>query len=203
MDDDRYRLRRRRRAMHDRSLRERNRSHGRRMAVTCVLGVTLTAAMLSFAVYEREGHIAVADGGSSSGCSVDMVWPIREPTIVQSFDGPEQPWLPGHRGVDLAAEPGTGLDAPVSGVIGFTGVVAGKSVVSITYGDLTLTFEPAVTDLAVGAAVRQGSPFATVSDGSDHCDGSCVHWGVRAGARRYLDPAAKVGNRRIALKPAV
>ena len=34
-------------------------------------------------------------------------WPLDgSPAVVRGFDPPPQPWLPGHRGVDLAAPPG-------------------------------------------------------------------------------------------------
>lgn len=174
--------------------RERRRL-GYRAAVLCA---TLSAAMLIPAVKAYEGH-ASADGNAR--CTADMGWPLADPQVVRAFDGPSQPWLPGHRGVDLRAQEGTTLIAPVDGSIGFAGMVAGKSVVSIVHGDATLTFEPARTDLSIGMQVQRGKPFATVSHGSDHCDGSCVHWGMRRDARRYVDPAARTSARRIALKP--
>ena len=86
-------------------------------------------------------------------------------------------------------------------MVSFTGKVAGKDVVSIKYGDMALTFEPAITDIGVGASVRRGQPFAKVGESSDHCDNVCLHWGIRSGEKTYLDPASMVSAYRIVLKP--
>ncbi|PST47736.1 peptidase M23 [Bifidobacterium callitrichos] len=135
-------------------------------------------------------------------CRVGLAWPLDEPVVAESFDGPAKPWLPGHRGVDLEAEEGEDIVAPGEGVISFAGEVAGKQVVSIrTDEGLTFTFEPAVTDLPRGTRVIRGERFGEVATGSDHCVGSCLHWGVRRGDRVYIDPTAMTGGRRIGLKP--
>ncbi|WP_163197254.1 M23 family metallopeptidase [Bifidobacterium platyrrhinorum] len=110
--------------------------------------------------------------------------------------------MSGHRGMDLAAGERDALLAPGDGVVSFAGEVAGKQVVSIRHKGLTITFEPAITDLAVGAQVSRGRRFGEVGGRSDHCDGACLHWGVRRGKDDYLDPEAMASRRRIALKPA-
>lgn len=106
----------------------------------------------------------------------------------------------GHRGVDLQTRTGEEILAPGDGMVSFTGKVAGKDVVSIKYGDMALTFEPAITDIGVGASVRRGQPFAKVGESSDHCD-NVLHWGIRSGEKTYLDPASMVSAYRIVLKP--
>ncbi|MCI6531727.1 MAG: hypothetical protein SO053_02055 [Bifidobacterium animalis] len=94
------------------------------------------------------------------------------------------------------------LLAPSDGAISFSGMVAGKSVVSIDTGPYTLTFEPAHTQLAVGDKVHRGKRFASVGGQSDHCGDSCVHWGVkRTGRRDYLDPASFLRPMQIRLVP--
>ena len=148
-----------------------------------------------------EGNVQ-AGQQTNAACRAALAWPVAEPvSVTRSFDGPAQPWLPGHRGIDVRASPGEQLLAPGDGVISFAGVVAGKQVVSIRCRKLTLTFEPAVTNLGVGAQVKRGEPFATVGEKSDHCDGSCVHWGVKRDKKSYLNPQDLVSLRRIALKP--
>lgn len=147
-------------------------------------------------------HTKVTAGVSADGlCRAALMWPVAEPVSVTSpFDEPAQPWLQGHRGIDVRASSGEQLLAPGDGVISFAGLVAGKQVVSIRCRKLTLTFEPAITDLGVGAQVKRGATFATVGEKSDHCDGSCVHWGVRRDKSSYLDPQHLVSPQRIALK---
>lgn len=139
-------------------------------------------------------------GTSNGACRRMLSWPLRRVEKLAAFDAPAQPWLAGHRGVDLAAEERDELVAPADGVVSFVGIVAGKQVVGIRHADLTLTFEPAISELRTGAKVTRDEPFGMVGARSDHCDGSCLHWGVRRGDD-YLDPVAMSEPRRIALKP--
>ena len=168
------------------------------------LAETGCASAFDLAGGSAQAGLQQTNGAADGACRAALAWPVAEPvSVTRSFDGPAQPWLPGHRGVDVRASPGEKLLAPGDGVISFAGLVAGKQVVSIRCRKLTLTFEPAVTDLGVGAQVKQGESFATVGEESDHCDGSCVHWGVRRDKKSYLDPQDLVSPRRIALKPVV
>ncbi|NMM99827.1 peptidase, M23 family [Bifidobacterium sp. DSM 109958] len=164
-----------------------------------------SALCLLLAVARAPYALATGDAAADEGCRAALSWPVGDgnvaPTIVRGFDAPEQPWLAGHRGVDLATAPGETLNAPADGVISFAGLVAGKQVVSIRHGPRLTTFEPAVGTLAVGASVTRGQPFAVVGESGDHCDGSCLHWGVREGERDYRDPAALAGTHRIRLRP--
>lgn len=134
-------------------------------------------------------------------CEPLMLWPVDDADVTASFDPPPEPWLAGHRGVDLVALPGAGLRAPEDGVIAFVGMVAGKSVVTVRHGSLTSTFEPARTGLTVGASVERGETFASVGGESDHCAGRCVHWGLRRADGGYVDPQARAAPTRIVLKP--
>lgn len=140
-------------------------------------------------------------GVNVHGCRARVAWPVDNPEVIEPFDPPLHPWLPGHRGVDLAAATGDILLAPADGVIAFRGRVGGKSVVSVRHGNLTSTFEPSQTDFDVGSRVRQGSEFARVQGSSDHCDNHCVHWGVKRADNDYLDPRALAAKRAIVLKP--
>lgn len=151
---------------------------------------------------DRVDTVDTGTAAAVGACRVGLAWPLDDPVVAESFDGPAKPWLPGHRGVDLEAEEGEDIVAPGEGVISFAGEVAGKQVVSIrTDEGLTFTFEPAVTDLPRGTRVRRGERFGEVATGSDHCVGSCLHWGVRRAGRAYIDPTAMTGGRRIGLKP--
>ena len=119
-------------------------------------------------------------------------WPlVGKPLVVRAFDPPAQPWLAGHRGVDLAATQGSAVLAPASGTVTFSGVVVNRSVVTIAVDNgLRLSFEPVVSPLKAGDLVVRGQEIGT-AEGPTHCDGSaatsCLHWGVRRGDD-YLDP---------------
>ncbi|OZG57068.1 peptidase, M23 family [Bifidobacterium tissieri] len=140
-----------------------------------------------------------------SGCGLGFVWPIESkssPMIVRDFDNPAQPWLPGHRGVDLQVSYGVVVVAPSDGTLVFAGQVGGKNVLTIDHGNgLSTTYEPATTTLPVGTALRRGEQFGKVDGHSDHCDGQCLHWGLREGKQRYRNPEHAVRQQRIALKP--
>ncbi|WEV63309.1 peptidoglycan DD-metalloendopeptidase family protein [Bifidobacterium sp. ESL0732] len=138
---------------------------------------------------------------SGKGCKADMRWPVLPHVLIRRFKAPKNAWGPGHRGVDLAAVENTPLLAPASGFISFSGVVAGKSVVSIRHKGLTLTFEPAQTLLPIGTPVVKGLPIGTVTGVSDHCTGICVHWGVKKSKKEYRDPQQLAAKRKIVLKP--
>ena len=158
-------------------------------------------AAVSDADTGHEGYVAVISAWGDT-CHAVFDWPLRKPvSVLKAYDGPAQPWLSGHRGVDLQTRTGEEILAPGDGMVSFTGKVAGKDVVSIKYGDMALTFEPAITDIGVGASVRRGQPFAKVGESSDHCDNVCLHWGIRSGEKTYLDPASMVSAYRIVLKP--
>lgn len=45
------------------------------------------------------------------------VWPVAPAIVVDGFDPPEQIWSAGHRGVDLAAEPGQQVRAIGPGTV--------------------------------------------------------------------------------------
>src|SRR5918995_1868736 len=61
-------------------------------------------------------------------------WPVDgTPRIVRRFDPPPEPWLAGHRGVDLAATAGTIVRAAADGRVLFAGPVGGRGVVSVIH----------------------------------------------------------------------
>ncbi|ROS77125.1 murein hydrolase activator EnvC [Cellulomonas sp. PhB143] len=123
--------------------------------------------------------------------SADAVWvlPLPGPADVAApADLPAHDWLPGHRGVDLRAAPGATVLSPADGVVTFAGPVAGRRVLVVTHdGGLRTSLEPVAALVDVGDRVRRGDAVGTLTDDAGHCDGPCVHWGVRRG-ERYLDP---------------
>ncbi|TFI44048.1 M23 family metallopeptidase [Rhodococcus sp. 1R11] len=134
--------------------------------------------------------------------SESFAWPVRpHPRVVTPFDRPEHDWLPGHRGVDLAAAVGTAVLAVADGTVVFAGIVAGKPVVSVDHpGGLRSTYEPVTAAVRAGARVRRGEVLGSLTSGHDGCAATCLHWGIKRG-REYLDPTALVRARPIRLKP--
>lgn len=123
--------------------------------------------------------------------------------VLKGFDPPEKPWSPGHRGIDIAIPADDEVVAPADATVEFAGPVAGRSVLTLKHSDgLLSSFEPVETDLNVGDSVSAGDPIATLQEGVQHCDTSCVHWGVRLKdgwhientiRDLYLDPQFLVG----------
>jgi len=131
-----------------------------------------------------------------------FVWPVLPSRVVRPFDPPPQPWLPGHRGVDLAAPPGTVVRAAGAGTVVYAGVLAGRGVVSVAHaGGLRTTYEPVTATVMVGDAVAAGDELGTLESGHAGCpQRACLHWGLRRGAL-YLDPLALLGLGRVRLLP--
>lgn len=110
--------------------------------------------------------------------------------IVTDFDVAEHDWLPGHRGIDLAATPGTPVHAPDDGVVKWVGTINGVAMMSVNHADGThTTYQPVVATVRASDRVRAGQVIATVTSGHD-CD--CLHFGVKRGAD-YLDPRMWLG----------
>ncbi len=130
-------------------------------------------------------------------------WPLApRPAVARRFDPPAQRWLAGHRGVDLASQPGAAVFAPVDGVVAFAGSVAGKGVVSVDHaGGLRSTYEPVQALVTAGQEVRRGQKLGVLVAEGGHCPPrACLHWGARRGAD-YVDPLALVGAGPVVLLP--
>ncbi|MBK3586248.1 M23 family metallopeptidase, partial [Streptomyces sp. MBT57] len=102
------------------------------------------------------------------------------------------PYGPGHRGVDLAARPGTEVLAAATGRVSFAGRVAGRGVLVIELAGsgappLRTTYEPVRALVAKGDDVVAGRPVGVLEAGPFHCAAGCLHWGLRRGDA-YLDP---------------
>ncbi|RIV40935.1 peptidoglycan DD-metalloendopeptidase family protein [Micromonospora radicis] len=130
-------------------------------------------------------------------------WPVDgRPDPVRRFDPPPQPWLPGHRGVDLLAPAGAAIRAAGAGTVLFAGPVAGRPVVTVGHADgLRTTYEPVQPVVTVGAEVSAGTALGDLLAGHAGCPGAaCLHWGLRHGPE-YLDPLALLGLGRVRLLP--
>lgn len=182
--------------------KKRIRQQLRQIMVVCALACVM---LLLCSLWSAEPTYAKTNSGSASGsCVALMRWPLNGVQIVGKYDAPKQQWLPGHRGLDLRADPQEAIIAPADGVIAFSGSVGGKAVVTIRHGGslsgLTSTFEPAKAECDVGAHVAKGERFAHVEGESDHCNDHCLHWGIKSEGRQYTDPESKTRTVRIGLK---
>ncbi|MEU8185600.1 M23 family metallopeptidase [Micromonospora sp. NPDC049044] len=124
------------------------------------------------------------------------------PRPVRRFDPPPRPWLPGHRGVDLAAPAGAVVRSAGPGTVLFAGLVAGRPVITVGHPDgLRTTHEPVRPTVRPGQPVAAGTPLGELLPGHPGCPAeACLHWGLRRGAD-YLDPLALLGLGPVRLLP--
>jgi murein DD-endopeptidase MepM/ murein hydrolase activator NlpD len=131
-------------------------------------------------------------------------WPLQpRPEVVHGFELPAKPWLPGHRGVDLAGSPGQPVLAATPGTITYAGPLAGRGVITITTGTRRTTYEPVVPAVSVGATVTTGTVIGRLSAAGSHClPRTCLHWGLLQG-KQYLNPLTLLPDRPVRLLPLV
>ncbi|GAB3521886.1 M23 family metallopeptidase [Arthrobacter monumenti] len=129
-------------------------------------------------------------------------WPVgQSPDVLREFDLPPEPWLSGHRGVDLEALAGNAkIRAPADGTVSFVGWVVDRPVLTIVHaGGLRSSFESVRSDLSKGESVSQGDVIGKLTE-PPRCgaEAECVHWGVRRG-ETYVNPLQFVTD----LRPSV
>ncbi len=124
------------------------------------------------------------------------------PTVLTPFRLPATRYGPGHRGVDLAAAPGSPVVAAAAGVVVFAGPLAGRGVVSVQHPNgIRTTYEPVTASVTAGQSVAAGAPLGVVEAGHAACAPAvCLHWGARIG-EDYLDPMLLLGPWRVRLVP--
>ena len=154
-----------------------------------------------FSVFFIENRAAVADFDLRApfwrhSVSREALWlPVLSSDIgaARKFRQPETDWGAGHRGVDYQIGDTEKLVSPTASVVQFAGLVFGRPVVVLRHGDaLSSEVEPACLDknVSLGQSLKAGQTFGHVCFGAKdgHCDGVCLHWGVRTAARGYLSP---------------
>lgn len=143
------------------------------MAATALVAATWTGMAAASGTGDERADAAPSEA----------VRPVDGP-VVRHFEEPEHPYGPGHRGVDLAAEPGTTVRAALPGMVTFAGEVAGRGWVTVDHGGgLDTTYgviDPRL--VTAGQEVRAGQSLGEVAAGASHLD-----WGARLDGR-YIDP---------------
>ncbi|MER5210777.1 M23 family metallopeptidase [Streptomyces sp. NPDC002838] len=164
--------------------------------VDACVGLLLVLAVAVTTCTLRPGGrpLTVAPTGTDTSVpAIGRVWPVGiRPQVVRTWEPPPTPYARGHRGVDLAAVPGTPVRAVAAGRVSFAGQVGGKRVVSVELtgtGDppLRTTYEPVRASVKKGDEVEVGEMVGTAEPTGSHCTARCVHWGLRRGDT-YLDP---------------
>lgn len=135
---------------------------------------------------------AAVPSGPAAAAGTPVVVRYRAPTafpvrVARGFAAPPQRWAAGHRGIDLALDPGSTVLAPAAGTVAVAGTVVDRGVVTIVHADgRRSSLEPVSPRVVVGQRVAAGDGVGTLADEA-HCAVACLHWGVRQGLD-YLDP---------------
>lgn len=138
--------------------------------------------------------LSPAAASAIPGEGAEWQWPVsgtRE--VVEAFRAPAHDYGPGHRGIDIAANVGSTLQAPADGVVAFRGVVVDRPLLTIDHGaGIVSTFEPLSSDLSPGAVVHAGDDIGAVATGG-HAAAGTLHIGVRVDGV-YVNPMLMFGD---------
>lgn len=118
-------------------------------------------------------------------------WPLPgQRRVVKHFDPPGQPWLRGHRGIDLAGITTSRVLAVADGTVTYSGRIAGVGIVSVTHDSgIRSTYQPVTDRVSRGEHVRVGDQLGLLGDLGSHCLlRTCLHLGAVWGKRDYVDP---------------
>ena len=119
--------------------------------------------------------------------------------VTRAFDIPQYRWQPGHRGVDLAAQPGAAIHAAGAGIVAWSGVIAGQPGISIDHSDgIRTTYQPVFASVRAGDVVARGQVIGTLAPSDGQHEG--LHWGARTGPDTYINPLLLLAEPVIRLK---
>ncbi|SIT73295.1 murein hydrolase activator EnvC [Microbacterium sp. RU33B] len=122
----------------------------------------------------------------------DWRWPLDGFRITEHYVQPAHPYGTGHRGIDLSPVGAATVMTPASGVVAFSGQVAGRGILTIDHGDgLVTTLEPVTSELGPGDPVERGDVVATITVGGHSRPGE-LHFGVRRDGE-YINPLLLLG----------
>ena len=161
-----------------------------REAAFC-LAVCLAAT--SFLVARESGWAHAAPSAPSAPAACGAWLPPVEGPLARPFQAPAFAYGPGHRGVDLAAPPGTPVRAAGDGVVSFAGSVAGSLHVVVAHDGgpgpaLRTTYAfLAAANVRAGDRVTRGQIVGVAGGSGPEHEPGALHFGLRLGDR-YLDP---------------
>lgn len=179
-----------------------------RAGTTTATGTTTTAeTTVITGAHATALATTTSTGGASqhshSELALTFAWPLSpRPEVYRPFEQPRSQWSNGHRGVDLVAAVGQPVLSAGEGVVAFSGVVAGRGVITVRHsGGLRTSYEPVDIRLTSGTPVRRGARIGVVSATAGHCVPlTCLHWGAISG-QTYRDPLSLLGFGRPILLP--
>ncbi len=131
-------------------------------------------------------------------------WPLPgQPRVVKHFDPPDQAWLRGHRGIDLAGITTSRVLAVADGTVTYSGSIAGVGIVSVTHeSGIRSTYQPVTDRISKGEQVRVGDQLGLLGGFGSHCLlRTCLHLGAVWGKRDYVDPLLFLQHWEISLLP--
>jgi murein DD-endopeptidase MepM/ murein hydrolase activator NlpD len=123
----------------------------------------------------------------------DWLWPVEGP-VLRGFDPPDSPYGSGHRGIDVAAAPGTPVRAPADGTVTFAGPIGGRLFLTIDHGggvESTYSWLDALT-VRRGDRVVRGAIVASTGWGHTGATIPHLHLGVKVDDV-YVDPLDHLG----------
>lgn len=152
----------------------------RRTATRAVSGVAVAVLALVLAGSPEPASARVESSVPHASTRARWAWPLEGPRRVgRPYEAPASRYSAGHRGIDVAAAPGTPVLAPQSGFLRFAGVVVDRPTVTVETGaGVLISIEPVTTALRPGDAIARGAQLGAAAAGG-HCDGRCIHLGVR------------------------
>ena len=111
--------------------------------------------------------------------------PVEAP-VVDAFRPPACTWCAGNRGLKYATPPGVAVRAVATGVVSYSGTVAGTGYVVVRHADAIRATYGSVTvgRFSIGDRIVAGMVIADTT--------GILHFGLRRGVD-YLDPAPFIG----------
>jgi murein DD-endopeptidase MepM/ murein hydrolase activator NlpD len=132
--------------------------------------------------------VAATVGTATAALAGTWSWPVVGP-VIRAFDPPASPYGAGHRGIDIAAIPGSIVRSPAAGTVAFAGSIGADLYVSIDHGGGLRTTYSWVSALLVdkGESVIAGQPVALSGYGHPGSSTPSLHFGVTLNGA-YVDP---------------
>lgn len=168
-----------------------------------ILGVAATDLGLSSLALDRAA-VAALLGRSRPAPTSGFDWPLSPtPAVARAFEAPPQPWAAGHRGVDLRATAGAQVRSAGEGTVTWSGVIAGRGMVTVTHPDgRRTTYQPLDARAEIGTSLSRGDLIGVLTAAGSHCaPAACLHWGLLVGPEDYRDPLTLLRPPRVVLLP--